>query len=108
MDTVGIYHRVDGKFNSKVLTKLVANFRSHPDILKVPNELFYESELKVYFELLMYYKYILSRLFNLLQASGDKMMTHSAVNWEYLPKPGFPLIFHGVMGKEDQDASSPR
>jgi len=36
------------------------------------------------------------------------MMTHSAVNWEYLPKPGFPLIFHGVMGKEDQDASSPR
>jgi len=53
MDTVGIYQRVDGKLNPQVLTKLVDNFRSHPAILKVPNELFYESELKVYFKLLI-------------------------------------------------------
>lgn len=47
MDTVDLYQRVDNKFNPYVLTKLVANFRSHPAILKVPNELFYESDLAV-------------------------------------------------------------
>jgi hypothetical protein len=47
MDTVEIYQRKDNKFNPLVLTKLVANFRSHPAILKVPNELFYESDLVV-------------------------------------------------------------
>jgi helicase MOV-10 len=47
MDTVDLYQRKDDKFNPLVLTKLVANFRSHPAILKVPNELFYESDLVV-------------------------------------------------------------
>jgi catabolite regulation protein CreA len=47
MDTVELYQRKNNKFNPLVLTKLVANFRSHPAILKVPNELFYESDLVV-------------------------------------------------------------
>ncbi|KAF4530667.1 hypothetical protein B566_EDAN004906 [Ephemera danica] len=36
----------DGKYNALVLTKLVRNFRSHPTILKVPNQLFYDGELQ--------------------------------------------------------------
>lgn len=35
-----------GEFNKTYITQLVENFRSHPAILKVPNELFYENKLK--------------------------------------------------------------
>jgi helicase MOV-10 len=48
MDTVDLYKRdSSGNYNPKVLTKLVANYRSHAEILKVPNELFYDGELTV-------------------------------------------------------------
>ena len=33
-------------FNEKYVTKLVRSFRSHPDILEVPNVCFYENELE--------------------------------------------------------------
>jgi len=36
------------------------------------------------------------------------MITYSAAEWEYLPRKGFPMIFHGVQGKEDTDQFSPR
>ena len=36
----------DNKYNPNYVTKLVNSFRSHPDILKLPNELFYDGELK--------------------------------------------------------------
>lgn len=35
-----------GKFNSNVMTQLVKNYRSHPAILHIPNELFYEGKLE--------------------------------------------------------------
>lgn len=38
------------KFNAKYITQLVQNFRSHADILKVPNELFYENRLEAQFK----------------------------------------------------------
>lgn len=37
---------ITGKFNSKYITQLVKNYRSHPVILQVPNQLFYEGALK--------------------------------------------------------------
>uniref|UniRef100_A0A672GX04 RNA helicase n=1 Tax=Salarias fasciatus TaxID=181472 RepID=A0A672GX04_SALFA len=37
---------IDGAFNSRCVTKLLRNYRSHPDILEVPNRLFYKGELK--------------------------------------------------------------
>ncbi|CAB1314614.1 unnamed protein product [Coregonus sp. 'balchen'] len=55
-----------GHFDSRFVTKLLRNYRSHPAILKIPNELFYEKELQ-----------------------------------------GFPLIFHGVLGKDEREANSP-
>lgn len=33
------------KFNPVYITQLVKNYRSHKDILKVPNELFYDNRL---------------------------------------------------------------
>lgn len=33
-------------YNPRFITQLLKNYRSHPDILKVPNELFYENRLK--------------------------------------------------------------
>lgn len=34
-----------GKYNQKFITQLVKNYRSHSDILSVPNNLFYENKL---------------------------------------------------------------
>lgn len=34
------------KFNQNYVTQLVENYRNHPAILKIPNDLFYESTLK--------------------------------------------------------------
>ncbi|XP_023709767.1 putative helicase MOV-10 isoform X2 [Cryptotermes secundus] len=73
-------------YNPAVLTKLVQNFRSHKKILTVPNSMFYENEL---------------------EARGDPSLTSLVCNWEGLPKKGFPLIFHGVKGKDQREANSP-
>jgi helicase MOV-10 len=49
MDSIDLYQKSDGRYNSDVITKLTYNYRSHPQILKVPNNLFYDGELVVSF-----------------------------------------------------------
>ncbi|XP_051913995.1 putative helicase mov-10-B.1 [Hippocampus zosterae] len=73
-------------FNDLFVTKLLRNYRSHPSILKVPNELFYGGEL---------------------QACADQMQRNSFCTWEHLEKTDFPLIFHGVTGIDEREATSP-
>jgi len=46
MDSVDIYQK-NGSYNPEVLAKLTYNYRSHPQILKVPNNLFYDGDLVV-------------------------------------------------------------
>ncbi|XP_041952751.1 putative helicase mov-10-B.1 isoform X1 [Alosa sapidissima] len=75
-----------GHYNSRYVTKLLLNYRSHKSILKIPNDLFYDGELV---------------------ASADEMSTHMYCTWEHLPKQNFPLIFHGVIGKDEREANSP-
>ncbi|XP_070758397.1 putative helicase mov-10-B.1 [Enoplosus armatus] len=75
-----------GHFDTRFVTKLLRNYRSHDAILKIPNELFYENELQVF---------------------ADQWDREAYCNWEYLPKQGFPVIFHGVMGKDEREANSP-
>lgn len=83
----GPYQRmVNGYYNPQMLTKLLKNFRSHGDIIEVPNEMFYEGELQVY---------------------GDELITHSMVHWEELPRKGCPLIFHSVLGRDLRESSCP-
>ncbi|KAK7145167.1 hypothetical protein R3I94_011307 [Phoxinus phoxinus] len=73
-------------YDSRFVTKLLRNYRSHPAILKVPNELFYENELQVF---------------------ANQMEREAFCRWEHLPKEGFPVVFHGVMGKDEREANSP-
>lgn len=65
-----------GKFNKKYITQLVKNYRSHPVILHVPNQLFYEGALK---------------------AEITPQLADLNIN---LPKlnPDFPIIFKSVQG----------
>lgn len=44
-----MYKDSTGHYNRQVVTKLLNNYRSHASILKEPNEMFYDSELKVFF-----------------------------------------------------------
>ena len=39
--------QANGKFDEKVITKLLKNYRTHPDILKIVSDLFYHKELQV-------------------------------------------------------------
>lgn len=75
-----------GHFDTRFVTKLLRNYRSHAAILKIPNELFYEKELQVF---------------------ADQWERETYCKWEHLPKKGFPVIFHGVMGKDEREANSP-
>uniref|UniRef100_A0A671WXY4 RNA helicase n=1 Tax=Sparus aurata TaxID=8175 RepID=A0A671WXY4_SPAAU len=72
-----------GEFNNRFVTKLLKNYRSHPAILKVPSELFYDGELEVCAK------------------------ENSFCSWEPLPMQGFPVIFHGVNGVDEREGSSP-
>ncbi|XP_042873602.1 putative helicase mov-10-B.1 [Penaeus japonicus] len=81
-----MYKDSTGHYNRQVVTKLLNNYRSHASILKEPNEMFYDSELKV---------------------CADPVYVTAFCKWEYLPKKGFPVIFHGVKGKDEREGNSP-
>ncbi|GAA6222733.1 putative helicase mov-10-B.2 isoform X1 [Lates japonicus] len=86
MNDFSLYQKDNGVFNNRYVTKLLCNYRSHPAILKIPNELFYDGEL---------------------QCHADEILRNSYCNWEYIKRRGFPLIFHGVTGVDEREASSP-
>ncbi|KAM8830509.1 putative helicase mov-10-B.1 isoform 1-T1 [Synchiropus picturatus] len=80
------YQKKDGVFSNRFVTKLLKNYRSHPAILKVPNELFYDGELEV---------------------CADEIIRNSYCQWQHLPKKGFPVIFHAVTGIDERESNSP-
>ena len=76
----------DNLFPAHLITKLVRNYRSHPDILKLPNEMFYEGDLV---------------------PCGEELNTHNMTRWLHLPAEKFPLIFHAVHGENLREGDSP-
>ncbi|XP_065596998.1 RNA helicase Mov10l1 [Cyrtonyx montezumae] len=76
----------DGSYNPLLITKLIKNYRSHSALLTLPSKLFYHKELEV---------------------CADPSVVTSLLHWEKLPRKGFPLIFHGVRGKETREGHSP-
>ena len=75
-----------GGYDSCYITKLVNNYRSHPAILKLPSDLFYDGDIIT---------------------CADPIRSHSLCQWEHLVKPGFPIIFHGVDGLNEREGNSP-
>uniref|UniRef100_A0A8C6P322 RNA helicase n=1 Tax=Nothobranchius furzeri TaxID=105023 RepID=A0A8C6P322_NOTFU len=65
MTTSSLYQKNEGVYNNCFVTKLLRNYRSHPAILKIPNELFYDGEL---------------------QACADEYACNFYRWWQYLPK----------------------
>ncbi|TFK49293.1 P-loop containing nucleoside triphosphate hydrolase protein [Heliocybe sulcata] len=76
----------DSENSGITFVKLVKNFRSHPSILKFPNERFYRGDLEV---------------------AARPQVINSYLQWPHLPKKGFPVIFHGIQSKDDREARSP-
>ena len=76
----------ENRYPADLITKLVRNYRSHPAILKLPNEFFYDNDLVV---------------------SGDVISTHNLARWEHLPAQGFPLVFHAIHGDNQREGRSP-
>ncbi|NXK89922.1 SDE3 helicase, partial [Formicarius rufipectus] len=83
-----LYMKSSGGYNPQFVTKLLWNYRSHEAILRIPNELFYDSELKA------------------CESDGLDVRNFYC-NWEELPKKGFPIIFHGVCGEDQREEKSP-
>ncbi|NXO09196.1 SDE3 helicase, partial [Oriolus oriolus] len=83
-----LYKKLSGGYDPQFITKLLWNYRSHEAILRIPNELFYDNELKV--------------------CKSDGLdIRNLYCTWEELPKKGFPIIFHGVCGEDQREAKSP-
>ncbi|XP_026530953.1 putative helicase MOV-10 [Notechis scutatus] len=81
-----LYQKTNDKYNPQFVTMLLRNYRSHEDILRFSNEKFYDEKLL---------------------ECGDHLITHSYCHWNELPKPKFPIIFHGVCGEDQQEGRSP-
>jgi helicase MOV-10 len=73
-------------FRGQIYVKLVDNYRSHPAILKYPNEHFYDSELV---------------------PCAHSFVTDALLEWSAWPKPGFPVMFCAVRGRDQREGHSP-
>jgi cold shock CspA family protein/DNA polymerase III delta prime subunit len=81
-----MYKDIRTHYNDNFITKLTKCYRCHPDILKIPNDFFYDGEL---------------------EAFADPAMCNNLLTWDQLPNKRFPLLFVGVEGKEEQEESCP-
>ncbi|TFY71299.1 hypothetical protein EVG20_g1692 [Dentipellis fragilis] len=72
--------------NGRVVVKLTKNYRSHPAILRYPNERFYNSDL---------------------EPCGDPKMINAYIGNSLLVSKKFPIIFHAMAGQDAREASSP-
>jgi helicase MOV-10 len=77
-----------GHFDPSLVTMLVRNYRSHPAIIDLPSKLFY---------------------FDRLLPCADMAAVQSLCSWPGLASPGtdFPVLFHGLVGKDMREGNSP-
>ena len=75
-----------GNYDPVLCTKLIRNYRSHENILRISSELFYDNELKA-------------------EASDD--IKNAMIGHDFLPNEKCPIIFHGVRGQNIQEQDSP-
>ncbi|KAG8929260.1 hypothetical protein FRC01_004607 [Tulasnella sp. 417] len=68
------------------MVKLTKNWRSHEAILRFPNDNFYNGELEV---------------------CAPCTVTDSLLGSPVLARSNFPVVFHGIAGRDDREAGSP-
>ena len=92
-----------GNYDPLLVTKLLQNYRSHSQLLKL------YSEVCVYSVWLRSNPYIVIQLFyhGELEVCAPPTKTDILLEWEGLPTKGFPLVFHGVLGEDMQEGNSP-
>ncbi|XP_023245844.1 putative helicase mov-10-B.1 [Copidosoma floridanum] len=74
---------VNNEYDERFITKLINNYRSHPSLIHVSNQLFYEGELNC-------------------------VIKHEeGLGWSGLPNCEFPMVFKQVWGKEEKNFKSP-
>ena len=73
-------------YDQRVITKLLDNYRSHALLLALPNRLFYDDELR---------------------PRADPMLANCCLRWEGLPNPSAPILFDGLVGKNEREETSP-
>lgn len=78
---------VTNKYNTNLLSKLVKNFRSHPQIIQMSNDMFYDGDLI---------------------ACASHNQSYSYVNWKELPVKGIPIMFDAVIGKTSTEKHNHR
>lgn len=102
-----IYKRdpLTNQYNSKVLTKLIQNYRSHPAIIQISNQMFYDNELipcakkgKI--------AWVIIWLWNLIELVAE--ITDLCLNWKLLPVSNFPMIFEVAAGEAEQETNCTR
>ena len=80
LSNVDFYQKnANNNYNDKFVIQLVQNYRSSPQLLKVPNELFYD---------------------NSLVACANAAEDILALCRSILPNPDFPMIFHQAYGEK--------
>ncbi|XP_055916357.1 putative helicase mov-10-B.1 [Eupeodes corollae] len=75
----------DGNYNRSIQTRLIRNYRSHPEIVALYNKLYYNNELKS------------------LARKGD---INWGLQWHMLPNRNYPIIFHSVYGNCNKNRRS--
>lgn len=83
----GCYSVAEGtEFSDIYGVQLLNNYRSHPSILEIPNQLFYHSRLV---------------------PEADHHLTYSLAEHPILPAKGFPVLFQQMDGKDEREGDSP-
>ncbi|XP_058797629.1 probable RNA helicase armi isoform X2 [Phymastichus coffea] len=80
-------------YDPRLITKLLMNYRSLPELLDLPNKLFYEAEL-------------IPQVHETESAEAELLETLSDMLPKRLGTP-LPIVFHAVDGKNMQDQDSP-
>lgn len=76
------YQKVENKYNSRYITKLVRNYRSRKPIIHISNKLFYDNELLCY---------------------NISNINKLALDWSEISNKTFPILFLGVDGNEKRN-----
>ncbi|NXT23632.1 SDE3 helicase, partial [Syrrhaptes paradoxus] len=107
-----LYQRASGGYDPQFVTKLLWNYRSHEAILRIPNELFYDSELKAcesdeldVRSLYCAWEELPKKVRG--QRGGSPELCRSRAQRSPPPPQGFPIIFHGVCGEDQRESKSP-